>query len=168
MDPYLQITENTAYPAALVTTGMNDPRVSAWQPAKFAARLQEASSSGNPVLSLPMLTPAMEWEIRNQKNSRRWPMCSVSVSGRPAILISSQRNNSETVSLPAQMNSASSDQRAISPSSLFCSACSSSPRRCTTVKSLPAAASSADMAPCRSSARAIACSSRSSSFFPYR
>lgn len=50
MDPYLQITDGTRYPAALVTTGMNDPRVSAWQPAKFAARLQEASSSGKPVL----------------------------------------------------------------------------------------------------------------------
>ncbi|NQU45886.1 MAG: S9 family peptidase [Chlorobium sp.] len=50
MDPYLQITDTTPYPAALVTTGMNDPRVSAWQPAKFAARLQEASNSGKPVL----------------------------------------------------------------------------------------------------------------------
>ncbi|MCX6178797.1 MAG: prolyl oligopeptidase family serine peptidase, partial [Chlorobiales bacterium] len=37
MDPYLNIRDHVAYPAALVTTGLNDPRVIAWQPAKFAA-----------------------------------------------------------------------------------------------------------------------------------
>ncbi len=52
MDPYLGIESGVAYPAALVTAGMNDPRVIAWQPAKFAARLQHATSSGNPVLFL--------------------------------------------------------------------------------------------------------------------
>ncbi|ABB23654.1 prolyl oligopeptidase family serine peptidase [Pelodictyon luteolum] len=50
MDPYLNIQDGTAYPAALVTTGLNDPRVSAWQPAKFAARLQQATTSAKPVL----------------------------------------------------------------------------------------------------------------------
>lgn len=50
MDPYLNLRNNVAYPAALVTAGMNDPRVIAWQPAKFAARLMEASNSGKPVL----------------------------------------------------------------------------------------------------------------------
>jgi prolyl oligopeptidase len=29
---------------------LNDPRVPAWEPAKFAARLQEATTSGKPVL----------------------------------------------------------------------------------------------------------------------
>jgi prolyl oligopeptidase len=29
---------------------MNDPRVSPWQPAKMAARLQAAASSGRPIL----------------------------------------------------------------------------------------------------------------------
>ena len=50
MDPYLNIHDGVSYPAALVTAGINDPRVIAWQPAKFAARLQAASSSGKPVL----------------------------------------------------------------------------------------------------------------------
>ena len=50
MDPYLNIKSNTSYPATLVTTGLNDPRVIAWQPAKFAARLQQATVSGKPVL----------------------------------------------------------------------------------------------------------------------
>jgi prolyl oligopeptidase len=34
----------------LVTTGITDPRVSPWQSAKMAARLQAASSSGKPVM----------------------------------------------------------------------------------------------------------------------
>ncbi|MEI8032271.1 MAG: prolyl oligopeptidase family serine peptidase [Chlorobiaceae bacterium] len=50
MDPYLNIREGDAYPAAFITTGLNDPRVIAWQPAKFAARLQLATSSKRPVL----------------------------------------------------------------------------------------------------------------------
>ncbi|NTV93142.1 MAG: S9 family peptidase [Chlorobiaceae bacterium] len=50
MDPYLSIRGGKAYPAALVTAGLNDPRVIAWQPGKFAARLQKASVSGKPVL----------------------------------------------------------------------------------------------------------------------
>jgi len=50
MDPYLHIRDHIAYPATLVTTGLNDPRVIAWQPAKFAARLQQANSSNKPIL----------------------------------------------------------------------------------------------------------------------
>nr|WP_245153521.1 prolyl oligopeptidase family serine peptidase [Chlorobaculum sp. 24CR] len=50
MDAYLHLRDGVSYPAALITAGMNDPRVPAWQPAKFAARLQEASASGKPVL----------------------------------------------------------------------------------------------------------------------
>ena len=40
----------TAYPALLFTSGMNDPRVDTWIPAKTAARFQAASTSGRPVL----------------------------------------------------------------------------------------------------------------------
>jgi prolyl oligopeptidase len=50
MDAYHNLRDGVKYPAVLITAGMNDPRVPAWQPAKFAARLQEASSSGKPVL----------------------------------------------------------------------------------------------------------------------
>ena len=50
MDAYLQINEGIKYPAALVTAGMNDPRIIAWQPAKFAARLQAANRSDKPIL----------------------------------------------------------------------------------------------------------------------
>ena len=49
MDAYLHIKENTAYPAVYITAGWNDSRVIPWQPAKFAARLQNSTSSGKPV-----------------------------------------------------------------------------------------------------------------------
>ncbi|MEH6460195.1 prolyl oligopeptidase family serine peptidase [Chitinimonas sp. JJ19] len=48
--PYHRIKDGVAYPAVIVTTGANDPRVDAWMPAKLTARLQAASSSGKPVL----------------------------------------------------------------------------------------------------------------------
>ncbi|RYU79284.1 prolyl oligopeptidase family serine peptidase [Hymenobacter persicinus] len=50
MDAYLHLQPNTKYPAALITAGFNDPRVIAWQPAKFAARLQASTVSDKPVL----------------------------------------------------------------------------------------------------------------------
>jgi len=50
MDAYHHIKKNTSYPAVLLTAGLNDSRVAAWQPAKFAARMQAATNSENPVL----------------------------------------------------------------------------------------------------------------------
>jgi prolyl oligopeptidase len=50
MSSYHWVKDGTAYPAVLVNTGINDPRVDAWQAAKMAARLQAASTSGKPVL----------------------------------------------------------------------------------------------------------------------
>jgi prolyl oligopeptidase len=50
MDAYQHVKPNAPYPAVLLTTGVNDPRVSPWQAAKMAARLQAATSSGKPVL----------------------------------------------------------------------------------------------------------------------
>lgn len=46
------IKEGTAYPATLITAGINDPRVIAWQPAKFAARLEAADKGGKSLLFL--------------------------------------------------------------------------------------------------------------------
>jgi prolyl oligopeptidase len=50
VDCYLRVQDGTPYPAVLLTAGMNDPRVDVWQPAKIAARLQAATTSGRPVL----------------------------------------------------------------------------------------------------------------------
>ena len=49
MDAYLAITDGTAYPPMLITAGANDNRVTYWQPAKFAARMQ-AASTGGPII----------------------------------------------------------------------------------------------------------------------
>lgn len=50
MDAYHHVKPNTAYPAVLLTTGANDPRVAPWQSAKMTARLQASTKSGKPVL----------------------------------------------------------------------------------------------------------------------
>jgi prolyl oligopeptidase len=50
MSGYHHVKDGTKYPAVMVTTGFNDPRVVSWQPGKMAARLQAATSSGKPVL----------------------------------------------------------------------------------------------------------------------
>jgi prolyl oligopeptidase len=49
-DSYLRVQDGVEYPAVLITVGLNDPRVVAWQPAKMAARLQAATGSHRPVL----------------------------------------------------------------------------------------------------------------------
>jgi prolyl oligopeptidase len=50
IDSYLRVVDGAEYPAVLITVGLNDGRVVAWQPAKMAARLQAATSSDRPVL----------------------------------------------------------------------------------------------------------------------
>ena len=49
MDTIQHVKPGVQYPAVMVTTGLNDPRVSPWEPGKVAAALQ-ASGSKNPVL----------------------------------------------------------------------------------------------------------------------
>jgi prolyl oligopeptidase len=50
MSSFHHVKDQTAYPAVLLTTGINDPLVDPWEPAKMTARLQAATSSGKPVL----------------------------------------------------------------------------------------------------------------------
>jgi len=50
MSSYHHVKDGTPYPAVLLTTGSNDPRVDPWLPGKMTARLQAATSSGKPVL----------------------------------------------------------------------------------------------------------------------
>jgi prolyl oligopeptidase len=50
--PYYNVRPQTRYPAVLLETGENDPRVAPWQSRKFAAALQAATTSGQPVLLL--------------------------------------------------------------------------------------------------------------------
>jgi prolyl oligopeptidase len=50
MSAYVHVRDGVKYPAVLLETGANDPRVAPWAVTKMAARLQAASSSGRPVL----------------------------------------------------------------------------------------------------------------------
>jgi prolyl oligopeptidase len=50
MDAYQHVKDGTPYPTVLLITGANDPRVDPWELFKMTARLQAATSSGNPVL----------------------------------------------------------------------------------------------------------------------
>ena len=50
--PLQNVKPGTAYPAVLLITGVNDPRVAPWQSRKFAAALQAANTSKHPILLL--------------------------------------------------------------------------------------------------------------------
>jgi len=50
MDGVQHVKPGVRYPAVLGVAGWNDPRVDAWEPGKFVAALQAASTSGQPVL----------------------------------------------------------------------------------------------------------------------
>jgi prolyl oligopeptidase len=50
--PLQNVKPHTPYPAVLLITGVNDPRVAPWQSRKFAAALQAATTSKHPVLLL--------------------------------------------------------------------------------------------------------------------
>jgi prolyl oligopeptidase len=48
--PYYHVVKGTAYPAVLMETGENDPRVAPRESRKMTAMLQAATSSGLPIL----------------------------------------------------------------------------------------------------------------------
>ncbi len=48
--PTANVRDGVAYPAVLLSTGANDPRVDPYHSRKMAARLQAATSSGHPIL----------------------------------------------------------------------------------------------------------------------
>jgi prolyl oligopeptidase len=50
INSYARVGDGTAYPAVLLTTGLNDPRIVPWMMTKMAARLQAATASNRPVL----------------------------------------------------------------------------------------------------------------------
>jgi prolyl oligopeptidase len=50
MSPYAHVQDGVKYPPTMVYAGINDQRVPAWMPAKFAARLKAATDSGKPIL----------------------------------------------------------------------------------------------------------------------
>ncbi len=57
MDGVQHVKAGVKYPAVLGVAGWNDPRVVPWQPGKFVAAMQAASTSGKPVLLESQLRP---------------------------------------------------------------------------------------------------------------
>jgi prolyl oligopeptidase len=50
MSAYHHVVSGKHYPAVLLTTGMRDPNVDVWQPAKMTAVLQSVADADRPVL----------------------------------------------------------------------------------------------------------------------
>jgi prolyl oligopeptidase len=50
MDAYEHVVPGVGYPAVMLVTGYNDPRVASWELAKFTARLQKSTTSRRPIL----------------------------------------------------------------------------------------------------------------------
>jgi prolyl oligopeptidase len=50
MDSYQHVNAGVAYPAVLLITGINDPKISAWMPSKMAARLRAVTIGRGPIL----------------------------------------------------------------------------------------------------------------------
>jgi prolyl oligopeptidase len=50
ISPYAHVQDGAKYPAVMLETGANDPRVTSWMLTKMTARLQAANKSSNPVL----------------------------------------------------------------------------------------------------------------------
>jgi prolyl oligopeptidase len=50
MSSYHHVKDGTKYPAVLLVTGYNDPRVDSWEAGKMAARLQAAQGGDRPIL----------------------------------------------------------------------------------------------------------------------
>ena len=50
MDAQSKVKKGEKYPAVLIRTGINDPRVSPSEPGKFAAILQNCNASDKPIL----------------------------------------------------------------------------------------------------------------------
>jgi prolyl oligopeptidase len=50
MDAQSKVKRGEKYPAILIRTGINDPRVTPWEPGKFAAVLQNYNSANTPIL----------------------------------------------------------------------------------------------------------------------
>ncbi|REC77115.1 prolyl oligopeptidase [Chryseobacterium elymi] len=50
MDAYHHIKKGVKYPSTYITGGINDERVTVWEPVKFAAKLMANDASNNPIL----------------------------------------------------------------------------------------------------------------------
>ncbi len=98
MSPYAHVRDGVKYPAVLVKTGINDPRVPAWLPAKLAARLQAATASGKPVLlRVDYDAGHGGFDATRRQKERVMQTSSALRCGRPAIRSFSRRSVKERI-----------------------------------------------------------------------
>ena len=93
MSAYAHVKDGTAYPAVMITTGFNDPRVASWLPGKMAALLQAATASGKVCFFAWITTPDTAWAARSPKGRSRPPQGGASSSGNLESRAFSRRNN---------------------------------------------------------------------------
>lgn len=67
-DALLHIQKGAKYPAMLIVTGWEDQRTSSWQPGKFAAAAQNATSSDKPVLLKVNFKGGHNGDITNEES----------------------------------------------------------------------------------------------------
>ena len=71
MDAYQHVVDGTKYPAVMAVTGINDPRVAPWQPAKFVARLRRRPRAGGPSYCAWITTRGTDSRRRLARNRSR-------------------------------------------------------------------------------------------------
>ena len=91
MSPYHHVADGVKYPAVLVTTGIDDPRVDAWQAAKMAARLgrhrqRQARAAPRRFRRGPRLRFDEEAEKRGARRHARVPAVAVRREGFRALV----------------------------------------------------------------------------------
>jgi prolyl oligopeptidase family protein len=81
MDAVYHVRPGTRYPAVLLTAGINDSRVEAWQLAKVAAVLQERSASAYPMVLGVAFDAGHGMALTKPNGSRRPPTSTPSSCG---------------------------------------------------------------------------------------
>ena len=83
MDTIRHVKKGVQYPAVMVTTGLNDPRVSPWEPAKVAAALQASGTARSRCCCASTRRPATESARPRPRPTSSPPTGSPSSSGAP-------------------------------------------------------------------------------------
>jgi prolyl oligopeptidase len=71
VDPYAQVKDGVGYPAVMLTGSTTDPHEPVWETAKFAARLQAATTSGRPILLRVAFDQGRDGPTRTQRDAEQ-------------------------------------------------------------------------------------------------
>ena len=81
MDAIAHLKPGVRYPAVLLTAGINDSRVEAWQAAKMAAVMQEMAAPDRPVLLRVAFDAGHGMGLTNNSGRRKRPTSTASSCG---------------------------------------------------------------------------------------